>query len=118
MTRLLRRRTFVTIAATAVVCSGLAACSSNSNGGHGPSSSNIPALVMESSPETAITQAFNPFVATQAAYGMGGAAEVLPVAGHRLQVVGRREGDYFHDSIGREVEQRHGPYPGRRRLHL
>jgi peptide/nickel transport system substrate-binding protein len=26
---------------------------------------------MESSPETAITQAFNPFVATQAAYGMG-----------------------------------------------
>ncbi len=28
-------------------------------------------LVMESSPETSITQAFNPYVTTQAIYGMG-----------------------------------------------
>jgi peptide/nickel transport system substrate-binding protein len=65
------RRSLMTLVAVAVVGSGLAACSSNSGAGHGPSSSNIPALVMESSPETAITQAFNPFVPTQAAYGMG-----------------------------------------------
>jgi len=65
------RRPLMTLVAVAVVGSGLAACSSSSNAGHGPSSSNIPALVMESSPETAITQAFNPFVPTQAAYGMG-----------------------------------------------
>src|SRR6185437_7843017 len=65
------RRPLATLVAVAVVGSGLAACSSNSNAGHGPSSSSIPALVMESSPETAITQAFNPFVPTQAAYGMG-----------------------------------------------
>ena len=65
------RKTLMTFVAVAVVASGLAACSSNSSAGHGPSSSAIPALVMESSPETAITQAFNPFVPTQAAYGMG-----------------------------------------------
>ena len=54
---------------------------------------------MESSPETTITQAFNPFVPTQAAYGMGATGliyepliqfdlaaptGVLPVAGDRL----------------------------------
>jgi peptide/nickel transport system substrate-binding protein len=64
------RKTLMTLVAVAVVGGGLAACSSNPSAGHGPSSS-IPALVMESSPETAITQAFNPFVPTQAAYGMG-----------------------------------------------
>src|SRR5579863_3996594 len=65
------RKTLLTVVAVAVASSGLAACSTNSSTGHGPSSSSIPALVMESSPETAITQAFNPFVPTQAAYGMG-----------------------------------------------
>jgi len=58
--------------AVAIVCSGVAACSSTSSGSGGKSGATTgTTLVMESSPETAITQAFNPFVATQAAYGMG-----------------------------------------------
>src|ERR1700752_2696913 len=65
------RKTLMTLVAVAVAGSGLAAGPSNPSAGHGPPSSSIPALVMESSPETAITQAFNPFVPTQAAYGMG-----------------------------------------------
>jgi peptide/nickel transport system substrate-binding protein len=73
MTTLRRRRILVSLAAAAIVCTGLAACSTNSSGGSGGKSSSgaVPTLVMESSPETAITQAFNPFVPTQAAYGMG-----------------------------------------------
>jgi peptide/nickel transport system substrate-binding protein len=72
MTRLLRHRAFVGLTAVAIACGGLAACSSNSSSGSkSPATAAIPALVMESSPETAITQAFNPFLATQAAYGMG-----------------------------------------------
>jgi peptide/nickel transport system substrate-binding protein len=70
MGRLLRRRTLVTFAAAAVVCGGLAACgSSTSAGGHNSPSSAT--LTMESSPETTITQAFNPYDPTQAANGMG-----------------------------------------------
>ena len=74
MTRLLGRRSLASLAAVTVICTGLAACASSSGSGAGKSntsSGSIPTLVMESSPETAITQAFNPFVATQAAYGMG-----------------------------------------------
>ena len=70
MRRLLRRRSLAGLAAVATICGGLAACSSSPNS----QSSNpgaTPTLVMESSPETTITQAFNPFVVTQAAYGMG-----------------------------------------------
>ena len=63
-------RGLVSLVAVVVVCGGVAACSSNSGGGK-PSTTTAATLVMESSPETAITQAFNPFVATQAAYGMG-----------------------------------------------
>jgi peptide/nickel transport system substrate-binding protein len=70
MTGLRRHRGLVSLVAVAVVCGGVAACSSNSSGGK-PSTTAGATLVMESSPETAITQAFNPFVATQAAYGMG-----------------------------------------------
>ena len=76
MTALHRRRIVVTVAAAAAVCAGLAACSSSSSssgsggGGKSPTTAST-ALVMESSPETAITQAFNPFLPTQAAYGMG-----------------------------------------------
>jgi peptide/nickel transport system substrate-binding protein len=70
MTVLRRHRGLVGLVAVAIVCSGVAACSSNSGGGK-PSTTTGATLVMESSPETAITQAFNPFVATQAAYGMG-----------------------------------------------
>jgi peptide/nickel transport system substrate-binding protein len=62
----------VGLSAVAVVCLGVAACGS-SGGGNTSSGSTGKAtrLVMESSPETTITQDFNPFVATQAAYGMG-----------------------------------------------
>jgi peptide/nickel transport system substrate-binding protein len=72
MVSLLRRRSLVTIAAAAVVCAGLAACSSSSSTGSGSSSTSASAtLTMESSPETTITQDFNPFNPTPAAYGMG-----------------------------------------------
>ncbi len=72
MARLLGRRSLAGLAAVTVICTGLAACASSSGPGAGKSSSStIPTLVMESSPETAITQAFNPFVPTQAPYGMG-----------------------------------------------
>src|SRR5262245_22674692 len=70
MRRLLRRRSLAGLAAAATICGGLAACSSSPNAGNSKSGE-APTLVMESSPETSITQAFNPFVATQAAYGMG-----------------------------------------------
>jgi peptide/nickel transport system substrate-binding protein len=70
MTGLRRHRGLVSLVAVAIVCGGVAACSSNSGGGK-PSTTAAATLVMESSPETAITQAFNPFVPTQAAYGMG-----------------------------------------------
>src|ERR1700735_2658288 len=75
MERLLRHRTLASIAAVAVICGGVAACSSSSSTGTGTggnsSSSSTSTLTMESSPETTITQAFNPYLATQAAYGMG-----------------------------------------------
>src|SRR5215470_7954935 len=64
------RRSAVSLAVVALICGGLAACSSSSSSGAKPGAAGA-TLVMESSPETAITQAFNPFVATQAAYGMG-----------------------------------------------
>ena len=69
----LGRRGLVGLSAVAVVCGGLAACSSSPSSGHGGGGGTTKAtrLVMESSPETTITQAFNPFVATQAAFGMG-----------------------------------------------
>ena len=70
MRRLLKRRSLVGLAAAATICGGLAACSSSPTAGQSNQGS-APPLVMESSPETSITQAFNPFVATQAAYGMG-----------------------------------------------
>src|SRR5580692_3505804 len=75
MGRLLRHRSLAIIAAVAVSCGGVAACSSSSGTGTGTggnsSSSSSSTLTMESSPETTITQAFNPYLATQAAYGMG-----------------------------------------------
>jgi peptide/nickel transport system substrate-binding protein len=65
------------VAAAGVLAGGIAACSSgtNSSTGSGANTGAAPVtgktLVMESSPESTITQAFNPYVATQAAYGMG-----------------------------------------------
>jgi peptide/nickel transport system substrate-binding protein len=75
MRRLHSHRRLFAVGAAGLLAAGLAACSSSS-----PSSSSTSAgagnatgktLVMESSPESTITQAFNPFVPTQAAYGMG-----------------------------------------------
>jgi peptide/nickel transport system substrate-binding protein len=67
---LLGPRKLVAVAAAALLAAGAGACSSSSSttsSGSGSSST----LVMESSPESTITQAFNPFVATQAIFGMG-----------------------------------------------
>jgi peptide/nickel transport system substrate-binding protein len=72
MEGLLRRRSVAGIAVAALICGGVAACSSSSSPGSGKSSSAASAtLTMESSPETTITQAFNPYDTTQSAYGMG-----------------------------------------------
>src|SRR5215469_11434809 len=64
------QRGAVSLVALALMTVGLAACGSSSGSGTTTTPTGA-TLVMESSPETAITQAFNPFVATQAAYGMG-----------------------------------------------
>jgi peptide/nickel transport system substrate-binding protein len=62
----------MTVAAAGVLAVGLAACgSSGSNSNSSASSNSNRALVMESSPETSITDDFNPYATTQAAYGMG-----------------------------------------------
>src|ERR1700728_5151214 len=77
------------VTAAGLLAAGLAACSSSSSQSSSApsstgatsasssastgtgSSSNAPALVMESSPENSITQDFNPFVSTAAPQGMG-----------------------------------------------
>jgi peptide/nickel transport system substrate-binding protein len=63
-------RKLVAVSAITLLAAGVAACGSSTSPGSSKSSSS-PTLVMESSPESTITQAFNPFVATQALYGMG-----------------------------------------------
>jgi peptide/nickel transport system substrate-binding protein len=70
MARLLRHRGLTGIAVAALICGGVAACSSSSSPSSHSSSASA-TLTMESSPETTITQAFNPYDTTQAAYGMG-----------------------------------------------
>jgi peptide/nickel transport system substrate-binding protein len=63
-------RRLTALSAAGLLAAGLAACSSSP----APSSSSTGAsgtLVMESSPESAITQDFNPFVSTAAPQGMG-----------------------------------------------
>ncbi|HEX5302858.1 MAG TPA: ABC transporter substrate-binding protein [Streptosporangiaceae bacterium] len=60
-----------------MLAAGLAACSSGSSSSTGSTGSNTGSaatgktLVMESSPESTITQTFNPFVPTGAPWGMG-----------------------------------------------
>jgi len=73
MGTLLRRRSLMAITAAALICGTVAACSSSSSPAAGGKSSSAASttLTMESSPETTITQAFNPYDPTQAAYGMG-----------------------------------------------
>jgi peptide/nickel transport system substrate-binding protein len=74
MRRLHSQRRLLALAVACLLAAALAACSSSSS--TTPSSTSSASttgktLVMESSPETSITQAFNPFVVTQAPYGMG-----------------------------------------------
>jgi len=77
MRRLHNNRRLIAAAAAGLLAVGLAACSSSSSSSGsatGTSSSGAKSgktLVMESSPETSITQAFNPFATTQPAYAMG-----------------------------------------------
>ncbi len=76
MRRLHSYRQLLAVAAAVLLAAGLGACSSSSSSTPGSNSSSTATvtgktLVMESSPESTITQAFNPFVPTQAAYGMG-----------------------------------------------
>ena len=107
MRRLHSRRRLIALAAAGLLTAGLAACSSSSSSSSSASSTGSASttgktLVMESSPETTITQAFNPFVPTQSAYGMGATGLIyepliqfdlasptvqLPVARHVLCVV-------------------------------
>jgi peptide/nickel transport system substrate-binding protein len=74
MRRLHSQRRLLAVAVACLLAAALAACSSSSS--TTPSSTSSASttgktLVMESSPETSITQAFNPFLVTQAPYGMG-----------------------------------------------
>jgi peptide/nickel transport system substrate-binding protein len=74
MRRLHDARRLIAIAVAVLLAAALAACSSSSSSTPSSTSSATTTgktLVMESSPETSITQAFNPFATTQAAYGMG-----------------------------------------------
>ncbi len=59
----------VTVGAAGLLVAGLAACGSSPS--NSSKSSTATELVMESSPETTITQTFNPYVNTGAPYGMG-----------------------------------------------
>jgi peptide/nickel transport system substrate-binding protein len=82
-TKVKAHRRFIALAAAGLLAAGIAACSS-SNGStagspgstHSSGSTSSPAttgstLVMESSPETSISQAFSPYAPTNAIWGMG-----------------------------------------------
>jgi peptide/nickel transport system substrate-binding protein len=68
----LSSRSLAAFAAAGLLAAGLGACSSTAQPGSSTgSTTNSNTLVMESSPETTITQDFNPFVSTVAPQGMG-----------------------------------------------
>src|ERR1700735_4487949 len=74
MRRLRSHRRLLTVATAGIIAVGLGACSSTSSPSSakgGSSTATSKTLVMESSPESTITQDFNPFVNTGQAYGMG-----------------------------------------------
>jgi len=74
MRRLHSYRQLLAVSAAVLLAAGLGACSSNSSSSSSSTSTNTATgktLVMESSPETSITQEFNPYVPTQSAYQMG-----------------------------------------------
>jgi peptide/nickel transport system substrate-binding protein len=67
-TKLLTHRGLAAVATAGLLAVGLGACGSS---GSSSSSSRSNTLVMESSPESSITDDFNPFVSTAAPQGMG-----------------------------------------------
>jgi len=69
----LTQRGLVAVAAAGLLAAGLGACGSSgkSGGSSSAKASSSNTLVMESSPETTITDDFNPFVSTAAPQGMG-----------------------------------------------
>jgi peptide/nickel transport system substrate-binding protein len=69
-TKLLTHRGLAAVAAAGLLAVGLGACGSSGSTGGGTSQKSS-TLVMESSPESAITDDFNPFVPTAAPQGMG-----------------------------------------------
>src|SRR5580658_10460723 len=76
MSRLVNHRRFTAVAAAGLLAAGVAACSSSSSPAASgskttPAASSGATLVMESSPETSITQDFNPYATTAAVYAMG-----------------------------------------------
>jgi peptide/nickel transport system substrate-binding protein len=68
-TKLLTHRGLAAFATAGLLAVGLGACGSSGSSGSNSSRSNT--LVMESSPESSITDDFNPFVSTAAPQGMG-----------------------------------------------
>jgi peptide/nickel transport system substrate-binding protein len=71
-TKYVAYRGLAAVAAVGLLAAGLGACSSTKSGnGSAPAASAVKPLVMESSPETTITDDFNPFVSTAAPQGMG-----------------------------------------------
>src|SRR3977135_2338662 len=76
MRRMHGHRRLFAVGAAGLLAAGLAACSSSSSssgstGSNTGSAATGKTLVMESSPESTITQSFNPFVPTGAPWGMG-----------------------------------------------
>jgi peptide/nickel transport system substrate-binding protein len=72
ISRFLGHRKLAAVTAAALLAAGAGACSSSSSTGASSSNSSSSAtLTMESSPESTITQAFNPFIPTEAIWGMG-----------------------------------------------
>ncbi len=67
----LTHRRVVAVAAAGLLAAGLAACGNSTSPGSSAKTSGTTTLVMESSPESTITQDFNPFVSTAAPQGMG-----------------------------------------------
>jgi peptide/nickel transport system substrate-binding protein len=66
-------RRALAVVAAGLLAAGVAACSSSSSSGttSSGSSGSSATMIMESSPESTITQDFNPYATTQPVYGMG-----------------------------------------------
>src|SRR5215469_17631256 len=88
-TRALRGRRLAAVAAVGFLAAGIAACGSSGSSSSGSSAT----LVMESSPETTMTQNFNPWVTTAPIYGMGADGLIYePLIQFNLAAPGPTEG--------------------------